>query len=529
MQKSSDLQSLILKERDICLLNYIDTLELKTGSRILDLGDDTGLTSDNLLQRGFIVVGIDSSEAGFDSARENSKKFGLECNTALRSGKMEQFDLPDEAFDVVIAVGLLEYLKWDRWGLQEMYRLLKPGGYLIVIVPNRIRLSYITDPFFLISNVLMRNGKYISRLPETPPCISNRNLYVLSPLKRMIIQLDFTIIDSISQGFGPFFFLRRFHRVSVKINHLLNQWSERKILPFLSELGNNCIVLCQKRETFRDISRRHIFADIDNHITLFESEKKEFFARRNVWLKKNPEYSHLALRQFDTQAYSGENVLVLSPHPDDEIIGCGGTLIRMLKEGSKVSVVQLTDGSNSSALKDFPEDIRKTIRLKEAKVVAENLGFAELILFNEVDSHLKCTSDNVAKLLEILNRLHPKGIFVPFINDIHPDHIVTNEILCKSLASSTLNLPEVNVLSYEVWNFVPPNSFCSIDNQFDKKAEMLMKYRTGMKIIDYVHFCESLNAYHAFTLLGKKGFAEVFLDIDAQRYMELIQRINILR
>ena len=345
----------------------------------------------------------------------------------------------------------------------------------------------------------------------------------------MIIQLDFTIIDSMSQGFGPFFLLRRSHRLSVKINHLLNHYRERKILPFLSELGSDCIVLCQKREKSSDISRRHIFTDIDKRIKLFESEKKEFFARRNVWLKKNPEYSHLDLRQFDTQVYSGKNVLVLSPHPDDEIIGCGGTLIKLLKEGSKVSVVQLTDGSDSCALKDSPEHIRKTIRMKEAKVVAENLGFTELVLFNEADSHLKCTTDNVKKLSEILNRLHPKVIFVPFINDTHPDHIMANEILSKSLESSTLNLPEVNILSYEVWNFVPPNSFCIIDNQFDKKTEMLMKYRTGMKVIDYAHFCESLNAYHAYTLLGKKGFAEVFLDIDAQTYMELIRGTNIPR
>lgn len=523
MQKSLDLQSLILQERGMYLLNYLDNLDLKKGARILDLGGGAGLPSENLLQRGFIVARIDSSDAMLDSVRENSKAFGGGWNAPFLSGKKEQSDILDDSFDVVIAMGLIEYLPWDRWALQEMYRVLKPGGYLIVSAPNRIRLSYITDPFFLISNVLKRNVKYISRLTQESPETCTRNLYVPASLRRMIIQLDFTIRDSISHGFGPFFLLRRSHRVSVTINQMLKQYSERKILPYISELGNTYIILCQKREKSPDISRRHIFTDIDNHIKLFESEKKEFFARRNVWIKKNPGYSHLDLRQFDTQMYSGKNVLVLSPHPDDEIIGCGGTLIRMLEEGSKVSVVQLTDGSDSSALKDSPEDIRKTIRLKEAKVVAENLGFAELLLFNETDSHLKCTTNTVKKLSDILNRIHPNVIFVPFINDTHPDHIVANEILSKSLESSTLNLSEVNVLSYEVWNFVPPNSFCIIDNQFDKKAEMLMKYRTGMKVIDYVHFCESLNAYHTYTLLGKKGFAEVFLDIDAKTYRELIR------
>jgi LmbE family N-acetylglucosaminyl deacetylase len=300
-------------------------------------------------------------------------------------------------------------------------------------------------------------------------------------------------------------------------------------MSFLSELWGNYKIFRRKRKKFSDITSRQIFTDIDKNVKIFESEKKEFFDRRDIWLKKNPAYSHLDLQQFNTQSYSNENVLVISPHPDDEIIGCGGTLIKIIEEGAKVSVLQLTDGSDSYALKESPEHIRKTIRLKEANVVATNLGFAELILFKEVDSHVKCTIDNVKKLSDILNRLHPKGIFVPFINDKHPDHIVSNEILSKSLESSALNLPEVNILSYEVWSFVVPNSFSIIDNQFDKKSDMLLEYRTGMKVFDYVHFCESLNSYHAYNILGKKGFAEVFLDIDAKRYVELIRGTYISR
>jgi LmbE family N-acetylglucosaminyl deacetylase len=300
-------------------------------------------------------------------------------------------------------------------------------------------------------------------------------------------------------------------------------------MPFLSEVGSDYIVLCQKREKSSDISKRQIFADIDKRNKKFESEKKEFFARRNAWLKKNPEYSHLDLRQFDTHSYSRENVLVISPHPDDEIIGCGGTLIKLLEEGSIVTVLQLTDGCHTAALKDSPSHISKTVRLKEAEIVAENLGIAELILFKEVGPRFKCTTDNVKKLSDILKRLHPKVIFVPFINDIQPEHIVANEILRKSLEASMLNLSDVRILSYEVWSLVPPNCYCIINEQFDKKAEMLMKYRTGMKVVDYVHFCESLNSYHAYNLLGKKGFVEVFLDIDAKTYMELIRGTNISR
>jgi LmbE family N-acetylglucosaminyl deacetylase len=301
----------------------------------------------------------------------------------------------------------------------------------------------------------------------------------------------------------------------------------KKIKPYLLESGRECIVFFQKITRSSDISKRKIFADMDTHKKTFELEKKEFISLRNDWLKNHPEYAHPDLSRFDTQEFSGENVLVISPHPDDEIIGCGGTLIKMLKEGVFVSVVQVTDGSNTSALKDSPEHIRKTIRLEEAKDVAKNLGFTELFLFKEPDSHLECTAGTVKKLTDILNRLDPKVIFIPFINDTHPDHIIANEILRKSLEVSSLDLGHVNVLSYEVWNLVPPNSYCTIDNHFDRKAEMLRKYRTAMKLIDYVHFCECLNSYHAYTLFGKKGFIEVFLKLDARTYLELVQKTHV--
>jgi len=312
------------------------------------------------------------------------------------------------------------------------------------------------------------------------------------------------------------------------LNGLFDTYIKKKIKPRLFEFGHDCIIFFQKITRSSDISTRKIFADIDNHVRTFESEKKGFISQRNAWLKKNPEYSHPDLVEFDSRRYSGENVLVISPHPDDEIIGCGGTLIKMIQEGSSVSVVQLTDGCNTSAFKDFSGPERKTIRLDEAKIVAKSIGFSELFFFNEVDSFLACTRDNVEKLSGILNRLQPKAIFVPFINDPHPDHHAANEILSTSLQSCTLDLASVNIVSYEVWTFVPPNTYCIIDNQFDKKSDVLRKYRTAMKIIDYVQCCESLNAYHSYTLLVKKGFVEVFFTLDAKKYVDLVRKATIL-
>ena len=57
------------------------------------------------------------------------------------------------------------------------------------------------------------------------------------------------------------------------------------------------------------------------------------------------------------------NVLVLSPHPDDELIGCGGTVTRLMTQGARVTVIQATDGCDAASLVHATEGERRSIRL----------------------------------------------------------------------------------------------------------------------------------------------------------------------
>lgn len=494
-------------------LNWIYKLCLKKASRILLCGKQAFMMLDDLLRKGFDVTGTDVSKELVEFTRQRFSKVTLGVTPTFHVCSVEDLDFAKNEFDLIVALDVIEHLRQDRWALRVMHRALKPGGYLIVTGPNT-RLSTLNEGTWMKNTIKIIAKGFL------------RNLFTLSSLKRKLTGLDFEVLNSVSRGLGPFKQLNRSNRLSLILYWTLQKYSERKIVLFLSELGSNLIVLCQKKKLLSGINKRPIFIESDRQIEVFISEKNELFSQRNDWLRENPEYYHLNPQRLDTQTYSNENVLVISPHPDDEIVGCGGTLIKMLNEGSFVTVLQLTDGSNTCALKDYPEHIRKTIRLEEAKNVAENLQFAELILWKEKDSQLKCTTENVRKLVDILERIRPKVIFVPFLNDPHPDHAMANEILRRALEVSSHNLPEVDVLSYEVWSFVPPNSYCIIDNQFDKKAQMLMKYRTGMKAVDYVHECESLNSYNKYIFLNKKGFAEAFFTLNAKAYVKLIKGEN---
>ncbi|MDD5528808.1 MAG: methyltransferase domain-containing protein [bacterium] len=515
-----DLHSLIIQERSHYVLNYIDNLHLKKGAKILDLGCGAGLTSVSLLLKGFDVCGIDISEKMLGLAEKNCIKAGLKCKNVFRQGSVEGLDFEDNTFDVVVAMGLIEYLKWDRWALQEMYRILKPGGHLIVTVPNMLRLSYVTNPKFLFS-LLKKTARKILPLvlgsrvsmrtrhwlySKTPKLFARK--YTPAGLKNMLKDLEFDIVNTVSHGFGPFFILDKFKGLSLKLNDVLQKWSKRKTVRWLSESGSDYIVLCSKSRKTPEVK------DIDT----FKSREKKLFLKYNLWIRKHPKYLQTNFRPLEEIVDFRENTLVLSPHPDDEIIGCGGTLLQMLKSGAKVTVLQITDGSDTLALS---ENMDKAIRPKEAKIVAEKLGIKELILWEEDACCFKFNQKNVTELSCILKKVNPKIIFVPFINEQDPHHIIANKILAPALEE--IDSDNITIVSYEVYSLLPPNVFCVIDKQFKEKENLLMKYRTGMKVFDYVHFCKLSNFYRSYTLLGKKGFAEAFLAMNVKDYKELVR------
>ena len=251
-------------------------------------------------------------------------------------------------------------------------------------------------------------------------------------------------------------------------------------------------------------------------------KNSECHKRLNIWLDKHPKYKKNKVKKLDIAMLLGLNVLVLSPHPDDEIIGCGGTIIKLLKVGANIHCLYLTDGSNTSALEGYPGHIRKTIREAEAKKVARILGVSDTIFWKEEDSKLKASHKNVRRLLRILQRINPKIIFVPFVDSRHQDHVTANSILKKALVEYNLDLKNIQILSYEVESLIPQNLYCDISDEFKQKINILNEYRIPMKVVNYVGRCTALNSYQAKKLHNNTTFAEAFFKLAAPPYIKLI-------
>ncbi|MDY7023495.1 MAG: PIG-L family deacetylase, partial [Cyanobacteriota bacterium] len=154
--------------------------------------------------------------------------------------------------------------------------------------------------------------------------------------------------------------------------------------------------------------------------------------------------------------YSTENLnrsaMVFAPHPDDETLGCGGTIIRKKQAGAEIKVVFMTDGCKSHAHL-IPEAKLKAVRVHEAKAAAQKLGLSEtdIIFLNIRDGtlahHQEIAIQNITK---ILLKYLPEEIFVPYSQDGIPDHNATTYIAVSALRRCGFNS---RVYEYPIWFF----------------------------------------------------------------------------
>ena len=115
-----------------------------------------------------------------------------------------------------------------------------------------------------------------------------------------------------------------------------------------------------------------------------------------------------------------KNILVIAPHPDDETLGCGGTLLRHIDEGD---LVYWLIGTTIKEEQGFPSSKVKS-RKKEIKKVSDEYGFAGYKQFDYNTTELDQVPRNILvnKISEYVNEVKPHTIYLPYRNDIHSDH-----------------------------------------------------------------------------------------------------------
>lgn len=152
---------------------------------------------------------------------------------------------------------------------------------------------------------------------------------------------------------------------------------------------------------------------------------------------------------FGTKLPEYEKILIISPHPDDEILGCGGLMANMVEENKKVLLVLLTKGENSHFDSPFiSKDLLKEERVKltqkaasKIKLPIENITFLDF-----KDGNINDKDSEIIKLELLINSIKPDAVFVPYHFEGNKDHETTS-IIVKSITKNT----PIHLIEYCVW------------------------------------------------------------------------------
>jgi len=214
-------------------------------------------------------------------------------------------------------------------------------------------------------------------------------------------------------------------------------------------------------------------------------------------------------------------IMIFSPHPDDDIIGCGGTLKLHRDQGDKVRIVYLTDGSSGFPKSFRPSGLEKSEmahnREKEAIKATELLGIDDLVFLKYKDGSLSPNVNNIKFVSQLIKDYAPSVIYVPSFLDTNSDHLETAKILVESLRSQK---DDCQVVSYEVWSPIFANLLVNIDKVINSKKESLLCHKSQLKSRSYVEAILGLNQYRA-QMFGHGKHAEAFFTCDSKIFVEL--------
>jgi LmbE family N-acetylglucosaminyl deacetylase len=204
--------------------------------------------------------------------------------------------------------------------------------------------------------------------------------------------------------------------------------------------------------------------------------------------------------------------LVLAPHPDDETLGCGGTIALLTRSGTDVRVAFATDGG-ASVGGGLGRTALQATRRAEAQRACALLGTPPPSFLNFADSTLATEVDALAARLAELLALHrPELVFVPWALDAHHDH----RALAAALARCDLRGVR-QVWGYEVWAALPPNRVVDVSPTWSTKLAALAEHRSAAAVFDTDAFL-ALHRWRSVHALDGQGHAEAFLVLEPQAY-----------
>jgi len=200
-------------------------------------------------------------------------------------------------------------------------------------------------------------------------------------------------------------------------------------------------------------------------------------------------------------------VLVVAAHPDDEVLGCGGTIARLVKEGHDVYISILGEGITSRYRQREQADQALVKALHDqSRQVVELLGAKDLFLYKLPDNRFDTVPllDVIKIIEELVERLRPQVVYTHHGGDLNIDHSVVHRAVLTATRPMQ-GQPVREVYAFEVpssteWSFqrfesgFRPNAFMDITDTLDIKVQALSLYDTEVRSFPHPRSPEAIRA-----------------------------------
>lgn len=215
----------------------------------------------------------------------------------------------------------------------------------------------------------------------------------------------------------------------------------------------------------------------------------------------------------------GDIVLVISPHPDDETLGCGGAIIKMLSSSVDVAVLILT-GENSDGRRKNISRIRKEEFMKARSV----LGYSTFEILDYPDGQLESYQEKLnEQIYRLLIKQAPKFVLTPYVLDYPIDHQIANIALAQALKKTIQT--DIIIGMYEIWTpQTNPNCYLNITAEYPQKCMAMRCYQSQEDYYKIIDKAESLSKFRArLSMRQKVKHMECFKLLKLNEYIKIVE------
>jgi len=210
-----------------------------------------------------------------------------------------------------------------------------------------------------------------------------------------------------------------------------------------------------------------------------------------------------------------KRILVLSPHPDDDMIGAGGVLLKSLHNGCLVKTICLTTGER------VIEGEMVEAREQETTLVSAVSGI--VVEFWRYSAHTwTVDAQSIRRFHKVMEEWKPQVVFLPFLADDHEDHRRASELWYEAFKANPMTH---EVWAYQVYSTVLSNVVVDVTAVMKEKIRLVRMFVSQMKKRDWAHYISGLNALNSrFLHTAEPRYAEAFFVAPAQEYQALCEQ-----